>query len=89
MSSQFCSEWRAIPVPSHERLKGAGFTENGRFDGFLAADDFHRFVSDNDRADQRAQICLARGRFAIIEQVSQEFAERSDPFRVNAGRWQH
>ena len=70
-------------------LEGTGFAENSRSDGFLAADDFHRFVTDNDRADQRAQICLARGCFAIVEQFSHEFAERSDPVRVDAGRWQH
>ncbi|MDP9086464.1 MAG: hypothetical protein M3N02_06830 [Pseudomonadota bacterium] len=70
-------------------MEGAGFTENGRSDGFLVADDFHRFVADNDSADEGAQVSLARGRFAIIEQVSHEFAERSDPFRVDAGRWQH
>ncbi|KIU48846.1 hypothetical protein QU41_12860 [Bradyrhizobium elkanii] len=69
-------------------MEGAGFAENSRSDGFLAADDFHRFVTDNDSADQRAQIRLARGRFAIIEEIGHEIAERSNLFRVNAGRWQ-
>jgi hypothetical protein len=69
-------------------LEGTGFAENSRSDGFLAADDFHRFITNNDSADQRAQICFARGCFAVVEQVSHEFAEPSDPFRVDAGRWQ-
>ena len=70
-------------------MEGAGFSENGCSDGFLATDDFHRFVADNDGADEGAQVSLARGRFAIIEQIAHELAERSNLFRVNAGRWQH
>lgn len=43
-------------------FEGAGFAENGCSDRFLAADDFHRFVADNNSTDEGAQVSLARGR---------------------------
>lgn len=42
-------------------LEGTGFADYGRSDGFPAADDFHRFVADNDGADEGAQISLRAG----------------------------